>query len=141
MAEARLIEPDAWVTYWPNVSNELDKIKSMWETYWTKEYIYNSVMSGGWQAWGFGHGEYITMFVLTQIIIYPTGRVLQVMLAFGNSLKLYVPLMEATFERLAMETGCQYCDILGRPGWEHYFPRFKRVGVLMRCRVPNSRVH
>ena len=141
VAEARLIEPDEWMVYWPQISRELDRIPQYWQAYWTKDYICNSVVSGVWQAWSFGNSEYVTMFVLTQIIIYPAGRVLQIMLAFGNSLKSYVPLLEATFERLAVETSCQYCDLVGRPGWEKFFPRFRRVGVVLRCDVPNVRMH
>jgi hypothetical protein len=140
-AEARRISPQEWSVYWPDISRELDTIPQYWEPYWTKEFMYGSVMSGGWQAWGFGDVGKINVIVITQLIVYPASRVLQMVLAFGNSLDLVAPLIEATFERFAAEAECEYCEIVGRPGWERWFPRFKRVAVVLRCEVPDIGVH
>lgn len=139
--EARRINPEEWGVYWPEVSKQLDTIPEHWEVYWTKDYINMSVVSGGWQAWGFGDYREVRLIVLTQLIVYPASRVLQMVLAFGNNLEGMEALVEAVFERFGMEAGCQYCEIVGRAGWEKKFPRFKRVGVVLRCRVPEVGVH
>ena len=140
-AEARRISPEEWVVYWPMISRELDTIPQWWEVYWTKDYINSSVISGNWQAWGFGDVDKVNIIVLTQIMLYPANRILQIMLAFGNSLELCLPLMEATFERFAVETHSRYCEFIGRSGWGPKFPRFKSVGVVFRCEVPDMGVH
>jgi hypothetical protein len=139
--EARRIYPDEWAIHWPAISRELDTIPQYWAPYWTKEYMSSNVISGGWQAWGFGDLGTIRVIVLTQLIIYPASRVMQLMLAFGNSLEAVAPLIEATMERFAMEAECQYVEIVGREGWAKWFPRFKRVGVVLRCKVPTMGVH
>ena len=139
--EARRISPDEWSVHWSRISQELDTIPQWWEPYWTKDFINHAVMSQGWQAWGFGDYNTINMIVLTQMIIYPGSKVLQMMLAFGNNLALCAPLIDATMERFAVETGCKYAEIVGREGWVQYFPRFKKVAVVLRCEVPEMGVH
>jgi len=133
--EAQRITPRQWAVYWPDVEKQLDTIPQYWMPYWTKDFINASVMLERWQAWGFGDIGSVNLIALTHIIEYPGARVLQMMLAFGNELDAVAPLMEATFERFASETRCDYCEIVGRPGWEKKFNRFKRVGVVLRCEV------
>jgi hypothetical protein len=140
-AEARRIGPEEWIVYWPMISKELDTIPQWWAPYWTKEYINTNVLNGGWQAWGFGDIDKVNIIILTQVMMYPANRILQIMLAFGNSLDLCMPLMEATLERFAVETGSKFCEFIGRPGWESKFPRFKPVGIVFRCEVPTMGVH
>jgi hypothetical protein len=139
--EARRIDPEEWNLHWPDISRELDTIPQYWAPYWTKDYMCANVMTGGWQAWGFGDVGSIRVIVLTQLIVYPASRVMQMMLGFGNSLDLVAPLIEATMERFAMEAECDYCEIVGREGWAKKFPRFKKVGVVLRCEVPTAGVH
>ena len=64
--------------------------------------------------WGFGPKDEIRIFVFTQIIHFPANRVLQAFLCFGNSLDEALPIIEATFERFAMETECSRLEITGR---------------------------
>lgn len=139
--EARRLTPEAWSVYWPFITKELDTIPQWWEPYWTKDFINHAVMTGGWQAWGFGEYDKINVVVLTQIIMYPGGRILQMMLAFGNNLPMVAPLIDATLERFAVEAECPYAEIVGREGWVQYFPRFKKVAVVLRCEIPEMGVH
>lgn len=139
--EARRISPEEWVVYWPNVSKELDTIPQWWEPYWTKDFINHAVLTQGWQAWGFGDLNTVNLIVFTQLITYPGAKVLQMVLAFGNSLAACAPLVEATLERFAVETRSQYAEIVGREGWVEYFPRFRKVAVVLRCEVPDMGVH
>lgn len=139
--EARRISPEEWTIYWNEISRELDTIPQWWSPYWTKEFINAAVVSGGWQAWGFGDINKINVVVLTQIIMYPGSRVLQMMLAFGNSLAMCAPLIDATLERFAIEAHCPYAEIVGREGWVRYFPGFKKVAAVLRRDIPEMGVH
>src|SRR5262245_60374989 len=106
MEEARRISIEEWNTHWPKISAALDRIPQFWADYWTKESINGAVVQGQWQAWGFGGIGDINIVVLTQIMSFPASRILQMILAFGNDLERLLPLMEATFERFAIETEC-----------------------------------
>jgi len=139
--EARRIHSVEWTVYWPMVSQELDTIPQYWTDYWTKDFINGSVVNESWQAWGFGKIGVVNVVVLSQILMYPASKVLQIMLAFGNSLDKCLPLMEATFERFAMETRCDVVEIVGRPGWEKKLPRFRRYAVVLRAEVQPQGVH
>src|SRR5215813_843667 len=91
--EARRISAEEWSVHWPQISRQLDTIPQYWSVYWTKEYINHAVMNDEWQAWGFGDMGNINVVVLTQVIMYPANAILQMVLAFGNSLDLVLLLL------------------------------------------------
>jgi len=146
MAEAlemRRISPDEWTVHWPHTSESLDRIPQFWADYWTKEFINGAVLSGAWQAWGFGAkvGD-INVIVLTQIVEFPANRFLQIPLAFGNHLDRCLPTIEATIERFAVEAKCDICEVIGREGWQKKLgPRFAKYAVVLKARVPKMGVH
>jgi hypothetical protein len=140
--EAKRIHIEEWQIHWPLIDRELDTIPQYWEDYWTKDFIRNQVVSGDWQAWGFGDIGLIRVIVLTQIIVYPANTFLQILLAFGNSLEKCLPHMEATFERFANENNCDGVEIINaRVGWERKLKRFKRTGLVLKSWVPKLGVH
>lgn len=138
--EAVRISPEEYLSYWPYIDRELDCIPEIWSHHWTKESLYEGGMSGRFQVWGFGPPDKVNLIVFTQVAEFPAARILQVFLAFGNSLEDSLELIEATFERFAKEAECQYCEIFGRKGWQKKLPRFKVEQVIMRCRVSDYRV-
>jgi hypothetical protein len=105
------------LVYWPWIERELDTVSHTWYGHWTKESLRDLALCGQFQVWGFGPPNQIRIVVFTQLIHYPAGIVLQGFLSFGNSLDLALPIMEATFERFALETGCWRCEIVGRKSW------------------------
>jgi hypothetical protein len=140
--ESRRVQPEEWEVHWPHISESLDRIPQHWSDYWTKESIFEQVMRGEWQAWGFGtEPDLLNVIVLTQLIDYPAGRVLQIVLAFGNHVEECLPVMEAVLERFAIVAGARWCEICGRTGWERKLPRFRRRGVILRAEVPKIGVH
>lgn len=140
--ESRRIWPEEWEAHWPQIQRSLDLIREYWEDLWTKESIYDCVMMGRWQAWGFGvERDDLNVIVLTQITDFPAGRLLQIVLCWGNQLDKLLPTMEGAFERFAIESESRVCEIWGREGWERKLPRFKRFGVVLRARVPKRGVH
>lgn len=139
--EAYRIPPESYMGYWPDIERELDRLPHLWDTHWTKDSLYEGGVGGRFQVWGFGPQNALNVIVFTQIAEYPAARVLQVFLAFGNSLESALPVMEAAFEKFAKVTGCQLCEIIGRKGWARKLPRFKEHRVILQCNVINYGVH
>jgi hypothetical protein len=139
--EAVKLEPEDFLSLWPLIEVELDRVPHIWQDYWTKEFICKMVAEEVWHVWGFGPPDSIRVIVFTQISMYPAGAVFQAFLAFGNSLDDALPVMEATFERLCQVTGCRVAEVLGRPGWERKLCGFERTGVTLRKRVMRQGVH
>lgn len=135
------ISPESYIAYWPSIDKELDRVPRIWQDYWTKEYLYEGGAYERFQVWGFGLQEELRVIVFTQITQFPAARYLQIFLAFGNSLDLALPVMEATFETFARHTGCEFCEIVGRKGWARKLPRFKETRILLTCKVSNYGVH
>lgn len=141
--ESRRIYPQEWVEcHWPYVADILRQLPEIWEDYWTLDSIFECVMTGRWQAWGFGKSSQMNVIVMTEVLQMPAKRFLKLQLAFGNSLSSVLPQIEATMERFAVEAECDFCEIIGRPGWEkRSLGRFKRYAVVLRAEVPKMGVH
>jgi hypothetical protein len=141
--EARRVWPHEWEAHWPHISTSLDGVMEYWKYHWTKKYIYDAVMRGEWQAWGFGKERgLLNVIVLTRVSQYPANMIMQIPLAFGNSLDKCLPLLEATLVRFAIANGCQYIEFVGRPGWERKVEsNLRKVGVLLRLDIEKQGIH
>ena len=62
--------PQEWVEYhWPYVCDILHQIPEAWQDYWTLDSIFDSVMCGRWQAWGFGKKEgQMNVIIMTEVL-------------------------------------------------------------------------
>lgn len=142
IVEVVRIGPEAYETWWPDISKQLDTVPQTWNKHWTKEALFEAGMRGVVQVWGFGLPKKINLIVYTQVVEYPASKILQVILAFGNSLDSCLPTLEATFERYAQVMECDRCEVFGRGGWERKLGgRFKRDGVILSCEVKKQGVH
>lgn len=137
------ISPEWWSANLTHINAQLETVRHLWEDYYTKDFITDMVLQQSWQAWAFEKQKgAVNIVVLTQIVQYPVSTVLQGVLVFGNSMEECLPMMEATLERFAQVTGCDFCEILqARVGWERKLPRFKKVGISLKCRVPKEGMH
>lgn len=133
--------PDFVLQNWSAMEKELLRVPHIWNTYWTVDSIREAILCGAWQAWGFGPEGVVRLTVITRVSGFPAGAVLQIILAWGNSLDILLPVMEATFERVAQVTGCGYCEFHGRPGWQKKLSGFERAGVVLRKKVEHRGVH
>jgi hypothetical protein len=139
--EASRLRTEEVVYYWPFIDIELDRVPHIWCGHWTKDSLYELTMNDRFQLWGFGPPDQIRVFVFTQIVHYPANRILQAFLCFGNSLDEALPIIEATFERFAMETECKLFEIMGRKGWERKLRGFKHDYAVMTKVMPSQGVH
>jgi hypothetical protein len=139
--EASRLRTEEILFYWPWIEVELNKIASVWCGHWTKEALREYAINERVQVWGFGPPDQIRIIAFTQLIDFPAGRVIQVFLCFGNSIDEAMPVIEATFERFAMETESKVCEILGRRGWLKKAPGFKEDYVVMSRVVEQQGMH
>jgi hypothetical protein len=139
--EALRLRNEEIVYYWPWIDKELDRVPHIWSGHWTKDSLYELSMNDRFQLWGFGPKDEIRIFVFTQVIHFPANRILQAFLCFGNSLDEALPIIEATGERFAMETGCNMFEITGRKGWERKLKGFKCDYTVFTKIVPSQGVH
>lgn len=137
-----LLSPEIFASHWQSIERELDKHPEIWRDYYTKETLYEDIMEGEMQAWGFCEDEKIKIVVFTKIIDYPAVRSLQVLMALGNSLYRLFPYMEGLLERFALSQGCEMCEVIGRESWLKLLgPRFKKRAVVMTAYGGDVRVN
>ena len=134
------LEFDKW---WPNICEQMDTITHVWERWWTKQSLYDAVVSGWSQCWGAVHEDTLEIIVFTSVVCYPAGRSLVTNLAFGNNIDDHIATIDATLEDFARTAECEWQEVRGRPGWK---PRLKSLGygdqqIQMFKAVPAGRRH
>lgn len=139
--EASRLRNEEITYYWPWMEKELDRVPHIWCGHWTKESLYELTLNERFQLWGFGPKDEIRIFVFTQIIHFPANRILQAFLCFGNSLEEALPIIEATFERFAMETQCKLFELVGRKGWEKKLKGFRHDYTVLSKNIELKGVH
>lgn len=116
-------------SFWPLIAEQLDLVPHIWEPFWTREYLQRMSCAGGMQVWGCGTSDRLTMVVWTQIVHYPACRALQVVLALGSGIDEALPLLEHELQKFGQITGCEICEVIGRPGW---WPKLRGLGFQRR---------
>lgn len=129
--------------YWPTICVELDRIPQYWNTWWTKEYIYEAACREEMQVWAVGPKEQFQFVLITRIGFYPANRILQSVVGFGNHIELCAPVLWGAMQRFASTQGCTVVEVVGRQGWELMLKDkgFRRTGVIFEASVPSMKVN
>jgi len=141
--EVCVLEGESFSAMWPQISEQLDLIKHVWWDRWTKEEIFCAVLQRRLQCWGIGPPSAHRLVVFSQILRFENVTTLQVMLAFGQSLELALPVLAATLEKFARSAGCGKIEVVGRAGWEKLLAPYgmRLESVILSKRVSEMRVH
>lgn len=142
MREIELITPDKIDYYWPLMAQELDHIPHTWGRM-TKQSMYERIQEGALQVWGIGEeGSAIELVVMTQFVNYDTGRVFQIVHAFGRNLMHWLPLLAATFEKTAWQAGCREIEVIGRDGWKKILAPhgFRQESIVLSKKISDWRM-
>jgi hypothetical protein len=110
--------------FWPRIEKMLDRVPHTWYK-WTKEYIYEEIMTNRMQMWGMGPPPKAIFIFITQVGVWPTMKILTIVWAAGEFPKEMMPLLISTLMNFAQLNGCEQFEICGRPGWG---PQLKAVG-------------
>lgn len=120
-----LLSNEKFELYWPDIEQKLDTIPHVWASWWTKESIQELTLNGRFQCWTVGDANEVSGVVFSQIIHYPAASILQVFLAFGLGMVDTIGVIDATLSRFGSANGCQFAEVMGRPGWE---PKLREFG-------------
>ena len=137
-----LLTPEEFLKFWPGIEKMLDTVPHTWR-HWTKEYIYNAVLSGHIQVWCIGPPPYAVCVFFTSISIHPAMRSFCVTWAGGSFDDEMVPLLEAGWMNYARANDCDEVAIYGREGWGPKLAKvgFRKDSVTWTRRVPNMRIN
>lgn len=109
-----------WAKVEPMLLGALKKNIPLWNT----DDILEGVMKDELQLWIVyeDEDEEILGAVITQITIFPRGKLVNVFLLGGNNIRLWKDKMAEKIEKFAREEGCTYLQAIGRKGWLPLFP-------------------
>jgi hypothetical protein len=137
---AELLTPETYAIYWPSIDEQLNNVPHIWAPYFTKEFLRCAVLNRECFVWGVGTESELRLIVYGRIIEFPATRILQIFLALGNDLDNCLPTLTGALEKLANTTECEYCEIIGRIGWERKLSNFERVAVVLRKPLKHFKV-
>lgn len=114
-----LLQPHQFDHYWASIEGMMDRVPHTWQDI-TKSEVIARVHGDSLQVWGVNDDEAIVMVLFTQIAVYSTGRVLQVIWGAGQGsiFEIAGDAVDASFEWFAKTRECHRIDVIGRGGWE-----------------------
>ena len=118
-------------SFWPELTRQMEFVPHTWK-HWTREYIYDAIVSNNVQVWGIGPPPDAVMIMFTTIHTFPAMKVLSIVWAMGRFEDTMVPLVEATMVNFARLNDCKEIEVRGRHGWE---PKLKRAGFRREASV------
>lgn len=132
--------PEVYTHHWPQIEAQLDLVPHIWAAWNTKEYLRLGVETGDFKVCGAGVNGAEKCVFFARFITTPRGNGLQFFLALGNGLDQMKDVVMATFEKLVIDLGLDYCEIIGREGWLRKAPGFKTDYTVMSRQFRNFRV-
>jgi len=126
--------PSADIDYvWDQVVPYLQKALDRDDGLTDCAHIYRKLKSRDMQLWIAWDGD-VKGAGITQVAVYPNGKVLQVLYASVETLSECLG-WEPMLRAYARDTGCKYVDIIGRAGWRKIFPDYEVKHLTLRKRI------
>lgn len=116
-AVVEYLTPARLDAYWPSISDAMDQVPHIWDQWWTKECIYDGGLEGIFQFWAVGDDKQIQSIVITKVVEYPAGKIVQSVFAFGHDMDEAIPQLDAIMTRFARSVGARALEVIGREGW------------------------
>ena len=118
MAEIFLLSTVQFEHYWPKIEGLLDLDPSLWETFNTKESIYDKVMDGQYQVWVVCDDKAgpITTVFFTEILQFERGRDLHLFWSYGIEALRAPECVEAAVENVRPAPRLRGADVNGAEG-------------------------
>lgn len=142
--EAKMLSVEEVMHYWPGIERDLKLNPEAWHLWYTLDHLQHMAVSGAAQVWVAGTPRQWRLMVWTQLAIYSTGPVLQLMLAIGQNIKELMPTVEATLEKFAQSRNCTRVEVIAyRAGWEKMLEGFgfKRLSFILSRPVSGTRMN
>lgn len=118
-----------WALVEPMLLGALMKNIPLWNT----DDILEGIMKDELQLWIAyeDEKEEVIGAVVTQIMIYPRGKLVNVFLLGGNNIKMWKDKMAEKIEKFAREEGALYLQAIGRRGWTPLFPEMMETATII----------
>lgn len=118
-----------WLQVEPMLLGALKKNIPLWDT----DDILEAVMKDEMQLWIAYDDDDKKLLgsVITQILVYPRGKLVNVFLLGGNNIKMWKDKMADKIEAFAREEKCLYLQAIGRKGWQPLFPDMMEVSSII----------
>lgn len=118
-----------WPQVEPMLLGALKKNIPLWDT----DDILEAVMKDEMQLWIAYDDDDKKLLgsVITQILVYPRGKLVNVFLLGGNNIKMWKDKMADKIEAFAREEKCLYLQAIGRKGWQPLFPDMMEVSSII----------
>jgi len=100
--------------HWGNIAKVMNECPGYYD-FFTPEWTYSRAKSGDLQIWGMVDDK-IRGIIVTQIVVYPTQKVFEILGAAGIGLLEFFDEMEQVFEYIAADAGCSTIMARTRPG-------------------------
>ena len=110
---------------WPQIEPFIKKVLQKIDLCYTVEDIKSALCKRKMQLWTSHAGKQIYGICITQILIHPQYKFLEIVLLSGEGLKNYFHHFD-TIESWAKEQGCQKIKLVGRKGWAKKLPDYKQ---------------
>jgi len=109
-----------WAQVEPMLLGALKKNIPLWNT----DDILEGIMKDEMQLWIAYEDDEKKLYgaVITQIMNYPRGKLVNVFLLGGNNIRMWKEKMAEKIEIFAREENCLYLQAIGRKGWQPLFP-------------------
>jgi hypothetical protein len=139
-AQVQFFYMQAPLLIWVDLERRLDLHPETWVEF-TKQEIYDRLSAGHLQLWQFTEGGVMKLLVMTQQVVYPTWKELQVVWCDG-SFSRFLPYVEWGFDKALAATKCDRVTVTTpRFGWEKRLKRFgfrKKNVSLVRMFKPET---
>jgi len=118
---------------WSKVEPFLLNALMKWLPVWGTDDIYIELMNDRMQLWiAFDEGkEDLLGAVITQVMVFPKGKILNVMLLGGNNIKIWKESMYNAVRDFAKSEQCYALQAMGRKGWTPLFPNMFESAVII----------
>lgn len=112
-----LVAPSQLPLVWDHATLLLLRGREHWEKFATLESIYEDLSSGRRQLWMVNSEDEFLMALLSEIVDYPTTKVLNILWVGGSGLEIVLYLFLDFIELWGVRQGAGRCQVFGRKGW------------------------
>lgn len=122
-------------------AEELDKHKNIMTPYiesfverakgrFSLEDVFNRIKEGNWTLWVVHEDFNLKAVLITQMILYPKIKELQIIMCVGDEYKNWYHLV-SKMKEYAKLIGCKKLTAITRPGWEKIMTDFNKTHVYL----------
>lgn len=112
-----LVSPKTLPVVWNQARSMLVAGREHWEAFATLESLYSDLANGKFQLWLMNSDDEFLLAMLTEILVYPTTKVMRILWMGGEELQVAIDQFFDFLELWAWRQGINSIDVVGRKAW------------------------